>query len=307
MKASEKQRVGGNQRWGLTEAEVSASREKHGANLLSGGETRGFWRLFFGNLGDPVIRILLCALGVNLFFVFRGGDWIETLGIGVSVFLATLISTLSERGSERAFHRLSEECDRSEVRALRDGVWRQIPMEEIVVGDLLRISAGEQVPADGYVISGSLTVDQSAMTGENREIEKIRSSDKTKNPNGKSAVFRGCPVLGGEAEVEVFAVGDATFLGQISGELRIETRESPLKIRLTKLAKQISRLGYFAAALVAFAYLFNVFFIDSGYHTDMILMKLRDFSYLGAHLLKAFMLGLTVVVVAVPDGIAYYN
>ncbi len=303
MKTSEKQRVGMRQGRGLTEAEVLASRDKHGANVLSGGETRGFWRLFWGNLGDPVIRILLCALGVNLLFVFRGGDWIETVGIGVSVFLATLISTLSERGSEKAFQRLSEECDRSEMRVLRDGVWRQIPMEEIVVGDLLRISAGEQIPADGYVISGSLTVDQSAMTGENREVEKIKSSDRTPNPNGRSAVFRGCPVLGGEAEVEVFAVGDATFLGQISGELQMETRESPLKIRLTKLARQISCLGYFAATLVAFAYLFNVFIIDSGYHNEMILMKLRDFPYLGHHLLKAFMLGLTVVVVAVPEGL----
>ncbi len=303
MKTAEKQGILRNGRDGLTEAEVTASRAEHGSNRLSTGGSKSFWRLFAGNLGDPVIRILLCALGVNLIFVFRGGDWVETLGIGVSVFLATLISTLSERGSEKAFQRLSEECDRADVRAMRDGVWRLIPMEEIVVGDLLRISAGEQIPADGYVVRGSLTVDQSAMTGENREIEKIRSADRSQTPNGKSAVFRGCPVLGGDAEVEVFAVGDATFLGQISGELRMETRESPLKIRLGKLAKQISRLGYFAAALVAFAYLFNVFFIDSGYHTEMILMKLRDFPYLGHHLLQAFMLGLTIVVVAVPEGL----
>lgn len=307
MKRAERVREQATQKRGLTEEEVLASRSEHGENTLSAGATRGFWRLFFGNLGDPVIRILLCALGVNLFFVFRGGDWMETVGIAISVFLATLISTLSERGSEAAFRRLSEECDRARVRVLRGGVWRQIPIEEIVVGDLLRISAGEQIPADGYVISGSLGVDQSAMTGENREVEKSRSADRSRTPNGKSAVFRGCPVLTGEAEIQVFAVGDATFLGQISGELRLETRESPLKLRLSKLAKQISRLGYCAAALVALAYLFNVLIMDSGYQMELVAMKLRDLPYLGEHLLHAFMLGLTVVVVAVPDGIPHYN
>ena len=107
--------------------------------------------------------------------------------------------------------------------------------------------------------------------------------------------------------MEVFAVGDATFLGQISREVQLQTRESPLKLRLAKLAKQISHLGYGAALLVAVAYLFNVFLLDSGFHAPLILMKLRDVPYLLNHLLHAFMLGLTVVVVAVPDGLSFYN
>ncbi len=294
-------------RTGLTEEEARASRETHGANRLSAARSKSFLRHFFENLGDPVIRILLCALGVNLFFVFRGGDWVETVGIAISIFLATFISTLSERGSEAAFRRLSEECDATKVRVRRGGVLREIPIEELVVGDVVLVSAGEQIAADGFVIYGSLGVDQSSMTGESREVIKCKSGDQSKNPNGRSAVLRGCLVLSGEGEMEVFAVGDATFLGQISREVQLRTRESPLKIRLAKLAKQISRLGYGAALLVAVAYLFHVLLLDSGFHAPLILMKLRDLPYLLHHLLHAFMLGLTVVVVAVPDGYVLYN
>ena len=296
-----------NRKKGLGQEEVIASRAAYGANVMSVAKQQGFWRHFFGNLGDPVIRILLCALGVNLIFVFQGGDWVETVGIAVSVFLATLISTVSERGSEAAFRRLSEECEGGNVRVRRDGTIREIPLDELVVGDIVLISAGEQIAADGFVIDGQIGVDQSSMTGENKEIVKSPSSDITKNPNSKSAVFRGCPVLSGEGEMEVFAVGDATFLGQISQEVQLRTRESPLKLRLAKLAKQISRLGYAAALLVGIAYLFNTFLMDSGFHTELILMKIRDVPYLLHHLLHAFMLGLTVIVVAVPEGQPRYN
>ena len=288
---------------GLSEEDVAISRAEHGENRMSEQKQKSFLRHFFGNLGDPIIRILLCALGVNLFFVFRGGDIVETVGIAVSVFLATLISTLSERGSEAAFRRLSEECAKATARVWRGGVLRELPIEELVVGDRVLVSAGEQIPADGFVLSGELRVDQSSMTGENREISKAPGADRRKTPEARSTVLRGCPVLSGEAEIEIFAVGDATFLGQISREVQMQTRESPLKLRLSKLAKQISRLGYLAAVLVALAYLFHSFYIESGMRPEVILLKLRDTPYLLHHLLHAFMLGLTVIVVAVPEGL----
>ena len=288
---------------GLTTAEAERARAEYGSNRLSSQKSKSFLRHFFGNLKDPVIRVLLCALGVNLFFVFRGGDLLETVGIGASVFLATLISTLSERGSEAAFRRLSAECAKAEVRVLRDGALCTLFSEELVVGDLIRIGAGEQIPADCRVLEGALSVDQSSLTGESREIQKKPSADGRFTPDGVSAVFRGCPVLSGEAELIVRAVGDHTMLGQISEEIRLETRESPLKLRLGRLAKQISRLGYLAALLIALAYLFNTFVIDSGFRMPLILLKLRNLPYLGEHLLHAFMLGLTVVVMAVPEGL----
>ena len=288
---------------GLSEAEVIRSRKEHGANVLSQGKKRGFLSHFFSNLGDPVIRILLGALVVNLIFVFRGGDVFETVGIGVSVFLATLISTLSERGSEAAFARLSELCARACFRVRRDGAVHAVDMADIVVGDVILIGAGEQIPADAYVIEGTLVVDQSSMTGENREVEKRPSTDRSQTPNAKSALFRGSTVLSGEGEICVFAVGDATFLGQISQEVQIDTRESPLKVRLGKLAKQISRLGYFAAVLIGLAYLFHTLVIDSSFHMPLILLKLRNTPYLLQTLLHAVMLSLTVIVVAVPEGL----
>ncbi len=288
---------------GLSSEEVISSREKHGANVLSSRPSKSFLSHFFSNLGDPVIKILLCALAVNLIFVFRGGDILETVGIAVSVFLAAFISTVSERGGESAFKRLSAECSKADFRVRRDGAVRNIPIEDIVVGDVVIIGAGEQIPADGLILSGRILTDQSSMTGESREIEKCKSADTTLSPSAKSALLRGCTVLSGEAEMTVMRVGEATLLGEISREIQLDTRESPLKIRLAKLARQISRLGYIAAILVATAYLFNSLVIDSAFNAQLIYMKLSDMPYMLENLLHAFMLGLTVIVVAVPEGL----
>lgn len=290
-------------RVGLLDNEVERSRREHGANVFKSTKPKSFIRCFFENLNDPVIKILLAALAVNIFLVIRGGDIFETLGIAVSVLLSTLISTLSERGSEAAFRKLDAECSERRIRAYRNGALREIDVSEVVVGDIIKIGAGEQIPADAFVIRGALRVDQSMLTGESREVSKLYSTDKTKTPASKSAVFRGSAVISGEAEIEVFAVGEQSFLGHISDEMRLDTRDSPLKIRLSKLAKQISILGYIAAILIALAYLFNVLIIDSGFEKLIILEKITDLHYLIEHLLHAFMLGLTVIVMAVPEGL----
>ena len=292
-----------NLRKGLSDYEVSLSEKEFGKNMFSSSKPKSFLRCFFENLGDPVVKILIVALIVNLFLVFRGGDIIETIGIAISVFLSTLISTLSERGSEAAFHKLEAECTHASYRVFRNGKLCEIPIENIVVGDLVRVSAGEQIPADGFVIHGDIKLDQSMITGESREVSKIYSMDKTKTPTSKSAVFRGCTILSGEAEIEIFAVGEQTFLGKISDEVKIDTRESPLKVRLSKLAKQISVIGYIAAFLISLTYLFNTFVVDSGFEWLLILQKVKDFHFLLEHLLHALMLGLTVIVMAVPEGL----
>ncbi len=290
-------------RVGLTDEEVRESRERHGANVLKTRKRKSFVRRFFENLGDPVIRILLVALCVNLVFVFKGGDIAETVGIAISVFLAAFISALSEHGGENAFRRLSSECQNQKYRAVRNGVLTPVPIEELVVGDVVLIEAGEKSPADGYVISGRISIDQSAITGESHEATKEPTAKREPSPSSRGTLLRGCTVLSGEAQMEVFAVGDESFLGKISIEVQTDTRESPLKIRLTRLAKQISRLGYLAAALVALAFLFNCFVIDSGFTWELVRSKLTDVPYLLEKLLHAFMLGLTVVVVAVPEGL----
>ncbi len=297
----------------LTPAEVEASRRESGDNLLTAKKRKSFFRQFISNLGDPVIRILLCALGLNLVFSFKGGDPFETAGIGLAVFLATLISTLSEYGSETAFARLSEACAQARCRVRRrDGdtdTVREIPLGEVVVGDVVVLSPGEMIPADGYLVTGSLTVDQSAMTGESREVEKTpwRARELPHgepSPADPSALFRGCVILGGVGEMAVSRVGDSTYLGEISGEVQEDTRESPLKWRLAKLARQISRLGYVAAALVALVCLADAFLFDGGsFDRALTLARLSDMRYVWETLFRALTLGLTVLVVAVPEGL----
>ena len=181
-------------------------------------------------MGDPVIKILLCALAVNVIFMFRDADWIETAGIAVSVFLATFISTLSEHGSEAAFARLDKESLQRTCRVRRRdsagerGKVKEIAVGQVVVGDVVLLSPGERIPADGMRLSGSLGVDQSGMTGESKEFKKYPSGDFKEDTNAASSVFGGCTVLSGEGEMRVTKVGDSTFLGRISEEIQTETR-----------------------------------------------------------------------------------
>ncbi len=288
---------------GLTEDEVRLSRREQGANVMSVARKKGFWAHFISNLNDPIIKILIGALIINILFVFRTSDWIETAGIALSVFLATFISTMSEYGSQNAFARLNEVNENYLCRVRRDGALKEIPVSEIVCGDVVLLSSGDCVPADGFIIEGGLTVDQSPMTGESVEVEKKPRSGEPLSPKSSSALLRGCSVMSGEGVMLVSAVGDKTLLGEISRELQLDTRESPMKIRLSKLAKQISRLGYAAAVLISLVYLFNELVLDSGSNPAVIMMKLGDWRYMLETALNALTLGLTVVIVAVPEGL----
>ena len=288
---------------GLSTKEARESAALYGSNRLSRQKGKSFLRRFLSNLNDPVIRILLCALAINLLLLFREGDWMETVGVGIAVFLAALISTLSEHSSQKAFEKLSEQEGQALCRIRRDGYVRELSVTEAVVGDVILLSAGEWIPADGYLIRGDLLTDQSALTGEGREIQKHPSQGTSSDPNAPSSLFRGCAVTSGGGEMLVSAVGDATVIGQISREIQAEQRDSPLKIRLSVLARQISRIGYAAALLVALAYLFNVFVLDSGMRWEVIRLKLFDPTYLLSHAIHALTIGLTVLVVAVPEGL----
>ena len=288
---------------GLDEREVAAARAKYGENVLPRAKGRSFFRAFLSNLADPVIKILLGAFFINLIFLFKSSDVWETVGIGISVLLAALLSTISERGSEKAYARLERESGEGKCRVRRREGVSLISFSEVCVGDIVLLSAGDEIPADGVIISGRLGLDMSSMTGESREVEKLPSGDGDLSPSAPSSLLRGARVLSGEGEMSVMAVGGATLLGSISREVQAEVRESPLRVRLRKLAGQISTLGYIGAVLVALAYLFNVFLLDSSFSGEIILGKLRDTSYLFARLFEAFTLALTVVVVAVPEGL----
>ncbi len=281
---------------GLSAKEVDASREKYGSNRLTKTKSKSFLSRLLSNLSDPIIKILLGALAVNVVFMLGSFDPIETFGIVAAILISTFVSTASEYGSEKAFEKLRDEGTGEYFRVLRDGEVKEIHIYDIVVDDIIFLSAGERVPADALIISGELSLDESAITGESIEVKRCALPEENK-------IFRGSVVCVGQATVRAVAVGDSTLYGGAASELACETRESPLKIRLAHLAKQISRIGYIAAVAVSVAYFFNDIFIDSGFDRNIILSKLGDFSYVYNCLMHCLTLAVTVVVVSVPEGL----
>ena len=189
---------------GLSSAEVEVSRRNNGANVMSRAKGKSFLSRFVSNLGDPVVKILIGALILNLIFTFRHADWFEVGGIAISILLATFISTLSEHGSEAAFVKLKQASERQRVRAIRDGEICEINVSDVVVGDVIEIGAGEQIAADGFLARGNIAVDQSSMTGESREVYKReRYNEDERGPASPSYCLRGCTVVSGEGRMVV--------------------------------------------------------------------------------------------------------
>ena len=297
-----------NIRAGLTDEQVAASRIQHGSNKMTKKKNKSFIKSFSENLGDPVIRVLLISLVVNIIFTIHDIDWFETGGIIIAILLASTISTISEHSSRAAFEKLNESTQ-SFAAVLRNGKISSVSADEVVVGDIIHLSAGDKICADGLLISGSVSLDQSTLTGESKEASKtpiLVDKIDIKNdisPSSKYSCLRGSLVSSGEGEMLVLKVGDHSFLGGIVQELQIEARETPLKIRLSKLAKQISLLGYGAAILIALLSLFSSIFIESEFIREVIISKLTNPQFIVTELLHAITLGLTVVIMAVPEGL----
>ncbi|MBE6673313.1 MAG: calcium-translocating P-type ATPase, PMCA-type [Ruminococcaceae bacterium] len=283
---------------GLTEDEVRRSRQKYGENSIRQKKKKSFGRMVWESLSDPIIRILLGALSVNLIFTYRNINWAESGGILAAVLIATLVSVISERSGERAFEKMNDIAKRQSVSVLRHGKWQSIPVIELVVGDVVRMGAGERVPADAMILEGELRVDQSALNGESKAVLKRADPDMQEI----SALQCGSMVLYGTAISKITAVGENTVYGRIAAELQETARDSPMKQRLSQLAKVISRIGYVAAATVSIVYLLNTLVLDCS-SSAQVLAGLRDYRYLANALLKALTIGITVIVVAVPEGL----
>jgi len=297
---------------GLTTAQAAASAKQHGTNTLTKKIKDGFIKRYLASFGDPIIRILLVALGVNLLLMIRDANWYESAGIAVAVLLATLISTLSEYGSESAFEKLNEEAAHVKCRVKRDDKIVELPIGEIAVGDIVYIQAGERIPADGVLISGEIDVDQSALNGETKEAHKLAVNRPQAIANSTtnlgdflspSGLFRGSVVCAGEGQMIVTRVGDATFYGQLAIDVQESTIESPLKARLTQLAKLISYFGYGAAVIVVVANLFNSIVLANQFNSALIMTHLTDFPRVFGDIMMAVTLGITVIVMAVPEGL----
>lgn len=288
---------------GLTSREVEEQRKKYGSNSISIKKSNKFINILITSLSDPIIKILLIALAIKVIFLFSSFDWYETIGIVIAIFVASFISSISEYGSEKAFIKLQEEASKIKCRVKRDGKLKEISIDDVVVGDIISLEVGDKIPADGYLVSGELTVDESSLNGEAKEIYK-ESVDLWKNTiNDKNRVFRGTVVYSNSAYMKVTEVGEDTLFGKITHELKESQPPSPLKVRLSALAKVISRIGYVGAFLVSFSYLFSVIVINNNFNIDLIRETIMNFPLITSYILYALTLSVTIIVVAVPEGL----
>lgn len=287
---------------GLSIDEVNKSRDKYGNNALASYKKDSFLKQLIRSLGDPIIKILLIALGIKTIFLIQDFDWYETIGIVIAIFLASFISTISEYGSEKAFLKLQKEAEAIKVKVRRANKVQLIDINDVVVGDIILLESGDKIVADGILIKGEISVDESSITGESKEIYKKAFTNGI-NPTNSNELLRGSIIYHGIGEMIVTKVGINTFYGKISLELNEKQPETPLKQRLRELAKVISKIGYIAAFLVAFSYLFSVLIIDNNFDINKILLTLEDTSLVFAYFLESLTLAVTIIVVSVPEGL----
>ena len=287
---------------GLTSDEVIKNRKKYGNNSLTKKNNDTFFKLLLETLSDPIIKILLIALGIKTIFLIKDFDWYETVGIVIAIMVASLISSISEYGSMRAFNKLTEETSLIKVRAKRDNKVIEIPINDVVYNDIILLGEGDKVPADGIIVSGTIAVDESMLDGEAKEKYKKACIDINKIED-ENKVYMSSVVYNGSALMLVTQVGDNTIYGKLAQELQEKEEPSPLKLRLTELAKNISRIGYVASFLVAFSFLFNKIFILNEFNISMILSTLTNYKIMFSYILEAMTLCVTIIVVAVPEGL----
>jgi len=285
---------------GLTNEQVIEAREKYGSNKIETKNKNSFIKLLIESLGDPIIRILLIVLAVKTVFLFREFDWFETLGILIAIFLASFISSISEYGSGKAFNKLFEKNSQINVRVKRNGKTEKINIVDLVVGDLVLLSSGEAVPADGVIIKGNISVDESSLTGESYEVEKKAYIETITETN---KLYKGSVVYYNECLMKVTKVGINTMYGNVAMELSENSVDSPLKLRLRYLAKIISRIGYCGAFLVFVSYLFSVIVISNNFELSKIIITINNTKLMIDYLIYALTLSVTIIIVSVPEGL----
>ena len=278
---------------GLTNEEVIKNLKKYGSNEIVASKKESFLHKLIATLGDPIIKILIIALVVKTLFLFQNFDWYETIGIVIAIFLASFISTLSEYGSEKAFEQLQKDASKIKIKVKRNSKVEEISIDDVVVGDIVLLNPGDEVPADGKIITGNISVNESSLNGEMKEKTKVKGND----------VYRSSVVYQGLAIMEVTKVGQNTFYGKLAKEVGEKSPISPLKLRLIKLAEIISKIGYIGAILVSISYLFSVTIIENNFELDKIINTITNFPLMFGYILKALTLSVTIIVVAVPEGL----
>ena len=298
---------------GLNKDQVEQSRKLHGDNIIHEAEQETFWDKFKGAFDDPMIKLLLVIAAIMAIKAVMGNaEFGEIIGIVISVLLVTGISAKTEIASDNEYRKLKDSTKKEVCKVHRDGKVVEVEINELVVGDLVIIQSGDKIPADGYLYQGELRVDNSALNGEAEECRKVAVSDfkaykelaMTADVTGDTFVdahslFRGAVVFNGEGIMEITKVGMKTMMGAMAEDMADDEVESPLKVKLAKLASQISMFGYIGSVVIALALLAHKVVIAGGfadYFANGGVMVFKD-------VLEAIMLAVVIVVMAVPEGL----
>lgn len=298
---------------GLNKDQVEQSRKLHGDNIIHEAEQETFWDKFKGAFDDPMIKLLLVIAAIMAIMAVMGyAEFGEIIGIVISVLLVTGISAKTEIASDNEYRKLKDSTKKEVCKVHRDGKVVEVEINELVVGDLVILQSGDKIPADGYLYQGELRVDNSALNGEAEECRKFAVSDfkaykelaMTADVTGDTFVdahslFRGAVVFNGEGIMEITKVGMKTMMGAMAEDMADDEVESPLKVKLAKLASQISMFGYIGSVVIALALLAHKVVIAGGfadYFANGGVMVFKD-------VLEAIMLAVVIVVMAVPEGL----
>ena len=288
-------------RQGLTTIEVEKSRLEHGENVLTPPKRQSMWHLYLEKYRDPMIRILLIAAVVSLVLAFVKQDFIETVGIIFAILLATTVGFIFERDAARKFDVLTQLGEEQPVKVLREGKTVEIPRREVVVGDVVIVETGDEVPADGKLFeSTDLQVDESSLTGEpmtNKEVSSEKLEARGEEAYPKDMLLRSSMVMGGSGRYVVSAVGDETEIGHVARQATELTGvKTPLNIQLDRLAKLISKVGFGLSISAFVAFLVHDLLTNSLWHTT-------DYLSMVEVVLRYFMMAVTLIVMAVPEGL----
>ena len=290
---------------GLTSDEVRKSRELNGDNKLAEQKRESFLEKLIGNFKDPIIKILIFALIINVVFAFLGkAEWYEPVVIAVAILLATIVSTYSEFSNEKGFKKLQEDANKIFIKVYRDNNIEEILIDDIVVRDYIILQSGDKVPAECYLVDGLIKVDNSSLNGESEENKKYTVEDSSlvdfskEEPHDKYKIYRGSVVTSGEGVAVVQRVGLSTMMGRMSEEMNEEEVQSPLNLKLESLAGAISKFGYIGSIFIAIAFMIHKVVLAtsvSAYFGDMLNVT-ND-------LVQAVILSVIIIVMAVPEGL----
>ena len=285
-----------NKRIGLTDEQVKESREQHGKNVLTPPQRTSLWKLYLDKYRDPIIQILLVAAFVSLILAFIEKNFMETIGIFVAVFLATTVGFYFERDAAKKFNLLTALSEEQPVKVRRNGKVMEIPRHDVVVGDVVLVEVGDEVPADGeLIVCNDLQINESTLTGEPVTEKSLEGGGDGAYP--RNVILRSTMVMNGRGEFVVTAVGDATEIGKVAKKSTEQTSvETPLHMQLDKLAKMISKVGSVVSVAAFFIFLIHDILTNPAWGG-------KDYFYMAEIVLKYFMMAVTLIVMAVPEGL----